>query len=79
LSLACARKFCATNAARSHTMKLLKILCGLVCLLLLGSNVRSMSHWNEARGVYDDVWYLRQAHLFQRFGLGGFDTRYFPG
>ena len=55
-------------------MKLLKILCGLACLLLLGSNVRSMSHWNEARGVYDDVCYLRQAHLFQRFGLGGFDT-----
>ena len=55
-------------------MKLLKILCGLACLLLLASNVRSMSHWNEARGVYDDVCYLRQAHLFQRFGLGGFDT-----
>jgi hypothetical protein len=55
-------------------MKLLKILCGLVCLLLLASHVRSMSHWNEARGVYDDVCYLRQAHLFQRFGLGGFDT-----
>ena len=33
-----------------------------------------MLHWNEARGVYDDVCYLRQAHLFQRFGLGGFDT-----
>jgi hypothetical protein len=55
-------------------MKLLKILCGLACLLVLASNVRSMSHWNEARGVYDDVCYLRQAHLFQRFGLGGFDT-----
>jgi hypothetical protein len=55
-------------------MKLSKILCGLVCLLVLASNVRSMSHWNEARGVYDDVCYLRQAHLFQRFGLGGFDT-----
>jgi hypothetical protein len=55
-------------------MKLPKILCGLVCLLVLASNVRSMSHWNEARGVYDDVCYLRQAHLFQRFGLGGFDT-----
>src|ERR1700693_1291428 len=60
--------------ARSDPMKLLKILCGLACLLLLASNVRSMSHWNEARGVYDDVCYLRQAHLFQRFGLGGFDT-----
>ena len=33
-----------------------------------------MSGWNEARGVYDDICYLRQAHLFQRFGLGGFDT-----
>ena len=44
------------------------------CLLLLASQVWSMLHWNEARGVYDDVCYLRQAHLFQRFGLGGFDT-----
>src|ERR1700688_4152814 len=60
--------------ARSDPMKLLKILCGLACLLVLASNVRSMSHWNEARGVYDDVCYLRQAHLFQRFGLKGFDT-----
>ena len=55
-------------------MKPLKIICGLVCLLLLASQVWSMLHWNEARGVYDDVCYLRQAHLFQRFGLGGFDT-----
>ena len=55
-------------------MKSLKILCSLVCLLLLASQVWSMLHWNEARGVYDDVCYLRQAHLFQRFGLGGFDT-----
>ncbi len=55
-------------------MKPLKIICGLVCLLLLAIQVWSMLHWNEARGVYDDVCYLRQAHLFQRFGLGGFDT-----
>jgi hypothetical protein len=55
-------------------MKPLKIICGLVCLLLLASQVWSMLHWNEARGVYDDVCYLREAHLFQRFGLGGFDT-----
>jgi len=55
-------------------MKTAKILCGLVCLLVLASNVWSMSRWNEARGVYDDVCYLRQAHLFQRFGLSGFDT-----
>ncbi len=25
-------------------------------------------------GVYDDICYLRQAHLFQKFGLGGLDT-----
>jgi hypothetical protein len=56
------------------SMKSLKIICGLVCFLLLVSQVWSMLHWNEARGVYDDICYLRQAHLFQRFGLGGFDT-----
>jgi hypothetical protein len=55
-------------------MKFLKILCGLVCFLLLASQLWSMSRWNEARGVYDDICYLRQAHLFQRFGLGGLDT-----
>jgi hypothetical protein len=55
-------------------MKSAKLLCGLLCLLLLAAQVWSMSRWNEARGVYDDVCYLRQAHLFQRFGLKGFDT-----
>jgi len=55
-------------------MTSLRLLCGLLCLLLLASQLWSMSRWNEARGVYDDVCYLRQAHLFQRFGLGGFDT-----
>jgi hypothetical protein len=55
-------------------MKPLKIICGVVCLLLLASQVWSMLHWNEARGVYDDICYLRQAHLFQRFGLAGLDT-----
>jgi hypothetical protein len=55
-------------------MKSLKILCGLVCLFLLASQIWSMSRWNETRGVYDDLCYLRQAHLFQRFGLSGFDT-----
>jgi hypothetical protein len=33
-----------------------------------------MSHWTEVRGVNDDFCYLRQAHLFQEYGLGGFDT-----
>ncbi|MBV8926527.1 MAG: hypothetical protein JOZ74_14255 [Bradyrhizobium sp.] len=55
-------------------MKSLKIICSLVCFLLLASQVSSMLHWNEARGVFDDICYLRQAHLFQRFGLKGFDT-----
>jgi len=55
-------------------MHYLKMACGFVCFLVLASNVWSMSHWSESRGVYDDVCYLRQAHLFQRFGLGGLDT-----
>jgi hypothetical protein len=59
---------------RDKTMHYLKVLCGFACFLILASNVWSMSRWSEARGVYDDVCYLRQAHLFQRFGLGGLDT-----
>ncbi|MGD0850587.1 hypothetical protein [Bradyrhizobium sp.] len=55
-------------------MHYLKMACGFVCFLVLASNVWSMSHWSESRGVYDDVCYLRQAHLFQRFGLRGLDT-----
>jgi hypothetical protein len=59
---------------RDEAMHYLKVLCGFACFLILASNVWSMSRWSEARGVYDDVCYLRQAHLFQRFGLGGLDT-----
>jgi len=55
-------------------MRYLKAACGFVCFLVLASNVWSMSRWSESRGVYDDICYLRQAHLFQRFGLGGLDT-----
>src|SRR3954467_4588672 len=55
-------------------MRSLKIACAMVCLVVLASNVWSMSRWSEARGVYDDVCYLRQAHLFQRFGLAGLET-----
>ncbi|MCK1386563.1 hypothetical protein IVB31_20115 [Bradyrhizobium sp. 21] len=43
-------------------------------LAILASNVRLISHWSESRGVYDDICYLRQAHLFQRFGWHGLDT-----
>jgi hypothetical protein len=59
---------------RQETMRYLKAACALVCFLILISNVWTISRWNESRGVYDDICYLRQAHLFQKFGLGGLDT-----
>jgi hypothetical protein len=52
----------------------LKILFAGLCLVMLALQLRSMSTWTESRAVYDDICYLRQAHLFQRFGLKGFDT-----
>jgi hypothetical protein len=55
-------------------MKYFKVLCGFALFAILASNVRAISHWSESRGVYDDVCYLRQAHLFQKFGLGGLNT-----
>jgi hypothetical protein len=55
-------------------MKSAKLAFGLICLAILASNIWSMSRWSEARGVYDDICYLRQAHLFQRFGASGLDT-----
>jgi hypothetical protein len=56
------------------TTRYLKAACAFVCLLVLASNIWTISRWNESRGVYDDICYLRQAHLFQRFGLDGLDT-----
>lgn len=55
-------------------MGVLKLLCAIGFLAVLASNVWTMSRWSESRGVYDDVCYLRQAHLFQKHGLGGIDT-----
>ncbi|MCP4616188.1 MAG: hypothetical protein GY844_07100 [Bradyrhizobium sp.] len=55
-------------------MKLAKIIVGVLFLAVLASNILAISRWNESRGVYDDVCYLRQAHLFQRFGLAGLAT-----
>src|SRR5438132_10500449 len=55
-------------------MKLAKVIIGVLFLAVLASNVFSISRWIESRGVYDDICYLRQAHLFQRFGLAGLDT-----
>ncbi len=58
----------------SRPMLNLKLACGLVCCVILLSNIWTISRWNESRGVYDDVCYLRQAHLFQRFGVDGLNT-----
>ncbi len=55
-------------------IKLFRLLCSLGLLAVVASNVWTMSRWSESRGVYDDVCYLRQAHLFERFGLRGIDT-----
>jgi hypothetical protein len=55
-------------------MKVVKLLCGIGFLLVLASNVWTISRWNENRGVYDDICYLRQAHLFKQFGLDGLNT-----
>src|SRR5258707_3025429 len=55
-------------------LKSLRLVCGFGFLLVLASNISTISRWNESRGVYDDVCYLRHAHLFQKFGAGGLDT-----
>lgn len=62
------------GAGAGAKMKFLKILCAIGFLVVLVSNIWSISGWIEARGVYDDICYLRQAHLFDRFGLRGIDT-----
>jgi hypothetical protein len=54
-----------------HTLKLL---WSALFLIVLAANFWTMRNWTERTGVYDDICYLRQAHLFQRFGLGGFNT-----
>ncbi|WP_306664637.1 hypothetical protein [Bradyrhizobium sp. Arg816] len=55
-------------------MRAVKVFFSIVFLAILASNIRLVSHWSESRGVYDDICYLRQAHLFQRFGWQGLDT-----
>ena len=57
-----------------RAMMSFKLLCGLGLLAVLASNVWTMSRWSESRGVYDDICYLRQAHLFEKLGLRGIDT-----
>jgi len=55
-------------------IRFLKIFCAAGFFVVLVGNIVSISGWSERRAVYDDICYLRQAHLFERFGLGGFDT-----
>jgi hypothetical protein len=49
----------------------LKVLCSALCLIVLACNFWTMRQWTERTGVYDDICYLRQAHLFQRFASLG--------
>lgn len=51
-----------------------RLALGMLCLLLTVGVVWSAAHWSERRGVFDDIGYLRQAHLFKRFGVAGFNT-----
>jgi len=67
------------KAVPSSKLRSLKALCSLVCFLLLASNVWSMSHWNEARGVYDDVCYLRSSASVSAFRARRFRHRHFQG
>ena len=55
-------------------IKFLKIFCAAGFLVVLVNNIVSISGWSESRAVYDDICYLRQANLFERFGFGGIDT-----
>lgn len=57
-------------------MRSLKTVFGVVLSLILISNIWTISKWSESRGVYDDICYLRQAHLFKRFGASGLDTNF---
>ena len=52
----------------------IKMAWSVMLLIVLALNLWTMRSWTERTGVYDDICYLRQAHLFQRFGFGGFNT-----
>src|SRR5262249_53739074 len=70
----CYRTKASENLRNASMIRFLKIFCAAGFLVLLVNNILSISGWSESRAVYDDVCYLRQAHLFERFGLGGIDT-----
>lgn len=62
-------------SSSTPNLNLAKAIATLLCLGIVISNLFAMSRWSEDRNVYDDACYLRQAHLFQRFGVDGLDTR----
>ena len=55
-------------------MRIWKVVYCLACLAALASNLWTIHNWTERTGVWDDICYLRQAHLFQRFGRDGINT-----
>ena len=57
-----------------NSLAVLKCLGFLLTIVVAISVISSASKWSERRGVFDDIGYLRQAHLFQRFGFSGIDT-----
>jgi len=60
--------------SRGPRMKLARFVCAFLLLLVFASLCKTFIGWSEDRGIYDDICYLRQAHLFERFGWKGFDT-----
>jgi hypothetical protein len=70
----CYRAKLSETPRTASMIKFLKIFCAAGFLVVLVNNIVSISAWTESRAVYDDICYLRQAHLFERFGLGGIDT-----
>jgi hypothetical protein len=68
----------ANVEASDPTLRYLRLVGSILCLMIFSSNVWTMSQWNERRGVADDLCYLRQAHLFQQFGYHGLDTDILP-
>jgi hypothetical protein len=68
------RSFLPNTQTPIKMIKVLKVAFGIICFGILTNNFWLMSHWSERRGIPDDACYLRQAHLFQKLGLGGLDT-----
>jgi hypothetical protein len=51
-----------------------KLLGSLILCCVFFPVLFTMSHFDDFPAVADDICYLRQAHLFQRFGISGLNT-----